>query len=64
MLRGEHGSIQYLGGACPNPVKLGKESIHLYEGNPMNLHYPLFFPVFLVDHHNIEDEQLPGYIYI
>ena len=26
-----------------NLVTVGQESIHVYEGNPTNLHYPFFF---------------------
>ena len=26
---------------CCNPVTVGKRSVHFYEGNPINLHYPL-----------------------
>ena len=28
-------------GGCQNPVTVGKSSIHISEGNPTNLHYPL-----------------------
>ena len=28
-------------GGCQSPIAVGKKSIRLYEGNPINLQYPL-----------------------
>ena len=42
---GMHQIQTYVLRGCQNSVKVGKSSIHLYEGNPINLYYPLE-PVF------------------